>query len=174
MPTATEAQVPKPLTYTLMYHVLWFVMFLLSAASLALLLLASGWGAGRSLLAALPLLGLALIAGLGALATYAIRVQLLLGEVDWAQAFRWSEASSWAVIVVAPLVWGAWVLLEPAAQRLWNHGQPWAVPEAIASAMFKVEIVIWWLSHLLSIRGLARGRRKYLAPSQPDAGAGAS
>ena len=34
MPTASEQQVPKPLTYTLMYHALWSVMFLLSAAAL--------------------------------------------------------------------------------------------------------------------------------------------
>ena len=45
MPAATDAQVPKPLTYTLMYHFLWCVLFLLSALTLFGVFLASNAGA---------------------------------------------------------------------------------------------------------------------------------
>ena len=82
MPAATDEQVPKPLTYTLMYHGLWCAMFLLSAFGLSGLFFASGVGFLRALLAPWPLLALALAAGLGLFATYAVRIQVLLGEFD--------------------------------------------------------------------------------------------
>jgi hypothetical protein len=167
MPLASEEQVPKPLTYTLMYHFLWFVMFLLSGLTLTALFLPR-YGALRAFAAPGGLYALALLAAVGAFATYAVRLQVLLGEFTRADAFRWSAASSWAVIGVAPVLWAVWVAGETQAQHWWNGGQSWAPPEGIASAVFKVEIVVWWLSHLLSIRGLARGRRRYLA--QPGAG----
>jgi hypothetical protein len=175
MPVASEEQVPKPLTYTLMYHFLWCVMFVLSAVALMALFLAAGVGFPRAVLAPWPLLALALAAGIGSFATYAVRLQVLLGEFDKTEAFRWSEASSWGVLIVAPIVWLLWVILEPGVQHLVNGGRPWAPPEAIVSAMVKVEIVVWWLSHLLSVRGLSRGRKRYLvATTQRDAPAGAS
>ncbi len=162
MPLASEEQVPKPLTYTLMYHFLWCAMFLLSAVGLMALFLAAGAGFPRAVLAPWPLLALALVAGAGSFATYAVRIQVLLGEFDKAEAFHWSEASSWAVLIFAPVVWLLWVLIEPGVQHLVTGGRPWAPPEAIVSATFKVETIVWWLSHLLSVRGLTRGRRKYL------------
>src|SRR3954471_10244494 len=137
MPLASEAQVPKPLTYTLMYHFLWCVMFALSAVGLMGLFLASGVGLPRAVLAPWPLLALALVAGLGSFATYAVRIQVLLGEFDKTEAYRWSEASSWAVLVFAPLVWLLWVFVEPGVQQLVTGGRPWAPPEAIVSATFK-------------------------------------
>ncbi len=42
MPQATDEQIPKPLTYTLMYHFLWFVVFLASTGGLTLLFLTTG------------------------------------------------------------------------------------------------------------------------------------
>ena len=162
MPLASEEQVPKPLTYTLMYHFLWCVMFLISAVGLMALFLAAGTGFPRAVLAPWPLLALALVAGAGSFAAYAVRIQVLLGEFDKAEAFHWSEVSSWAVLIFAPAVWLLWVLIEPGVQHLVTGGHPWAPPEAIVSATFKVETIVWWLSHLLSVRGLTRGRKKYL------------
>jgi hypothetical protein len=171
MPLASAEQVPKPLTYTLMYHGLWCVMFLLSAVGLMALFLASGFDVPRAVLAPWPLLALALVAGIGSFATYAVRIQVLLGEFDKTEAFRWSEASSWVILLFAPLIWLLWVLIEPGVRQMVTAGRPWAPPEAIVSATFKVETVVWWLSHLLSVRGLTRGRRKYLAaaPAEPPA-----
>jgi hypothetical protein len=99
---------------------------------------------------------------------------VLLGEFDKTEAFRWSEASSWGVLILAPIVWLLWVAVEPGVQHLVNGGRPWAPPEAIVSAMVKVEIVVWWLSHLLSVRGLSRGRKRYLATIQGDTSTGDS
>ena len=182
MPAASEEQVPKPLTYTLMYHGLWFAMFLLSAVGLGVLFLAAGVAPGRAVLTPWPLYALAALAAVGFLATYVIRVQVLLGEVTWESAFRWSAASSWAVIAFAPILWLAWVAGESSVRQWVTGGRPWPPPEGIVSATYYVEVVVWWLSHLLSVRGLARGRRLYLAsaessaasPSQPTEATGAT
>ena len=82
MPLASEEQVPKPLTYTLMYHFLWCVLFLLSAGALAGVFLAAGQPLGVALGAPLPLVFFGLLAGLGALITYVVRVQVLLGQAS--------------------------------------------------------------------------------------------
>jgi hypothetical protein len=170
MPTAPEEQVPKPLTYTLMYHALWCVMFVLSACALAVLFLATGWGFPRAVLAPLTLLALGVAAGIGAFVAYGIRLSVLLGDATKEEAFQWSALSSRAVLVLAPLLWAAWFFAEPSAQAAWNGGRDWAPPEGISSLTFKVEVIVWWLSHLLSVRGLARGRRKYLAGDQSVSG----
>ncbi len=169
MPAASEEQVPKPLTYTLMYHGLWLAMFLLSAVGLGVLFLASGFAAGRALLTPWPLYALAALAAVGFLATYVIRVQVLLGEVTKEDAFRWSAASSWAVLAVAPVLWLAWIFGEPTVRQAITGGRGWAPPEGIISATYKVEVVVWWLSHLLSVRGLARGRKRYLDSGEASA-----
>src|SRR5919197_6382734 len=175
MPLAPEEQVPKPLTYTLMYHFLWCVMFLLSAAVLTIVFLVSGQPLGRAVLSPLGLVFFALVAGAGALATYAVRVQVLLGALGLAAAFRRSAASSWAVLLFAPAALAVWrFAAEPLARSLWNGGQPWSVPAQITAAMIQVEVILWWLSHLLSVRGLARGRKKYLAPAAPSGAKAAS
>ena len=57
MPAASDDQVPKPLTYTLMYHFLWFILFFLSAIMLVVLFAMSGrspgmvWGPPMALFA---------------------------------------------------------------------------------------------------------------------------
>ena len=160
MPVASEEQVPKALTYTLMYHFLWCVMFALSALTLTGVFLASGHGLGRALLRPLPLVFLALVAGAGAFATYVIRVEVLLGEVDKARAFRWSAISSWAVLAFAPALWLVWSF---GIERLVAGGlQSWSVPAQMTAMVLKVEVIVWWLSHLLSVRGLSRGRKRVL------------
>ena len=116
MPLASEEQVPKPLTYTLMYHFLWCVLFLLSAGALAGVFLAAGQPLGVALGAPLPLVFFGLLAGLGALITYVVRVQVLLGQASRESAFRWSAISSWGVIVLAPRG------LAPLALRLRSPG----------------------------------------------------
>jgi hypothetical protein len=177
VPAATDAQVPKPLTYTLMYHFLWCVLFFLSALTLFGVFLASGRGFGEAVVPPLILVALGLIAGFGFLATYVVRVQLLLGQVTWEEAFRWSSRSSWAVIAFAPALFALWKLaLEPLARLLW--GATWSVPLQMTVTMAEVEVVIWWISHLMSVRGLAKGRKRYLAPAAapaaPSMAAGAS
>ncbi|HEX2186073.1 MAG TPA: hypothetical protein VHN78_11275 [Chloroflexota bacterium] len=153
MPVASEEQVPKELTYTLMYHFLWCVLFMLSAIALGGVFLAAGQPLGRALGAPLGLVFFALVAGLGTLATYVVRVQILLGELPVEEAFRWSAVSSRAVLIFAPLAWLVWrFVLDPLAQ---------SVPAQITSMVIQVEVIVWWLSHLLSVRGLARGRRKH-------------
>ena len=164
MPAATDAQVPKPLTYTLMYHFLWCVLFFLSALTLLGVFLASGRGFVEGVLPPLILVALGTIAGVGFLATYVVRVQLLLGKVTWEEAFRWSSRSSWAVLGFAPALFALWKLaLEPLARYVW--GATWSVPVQMTVTMAEVEVVVWWLSHLLSVRGLAKGRKRYLAPA---------
>ena len=172
MPAATDAQVPKPLTYTLMYHFLWCVLFLLSALTLFGVFLASNAGARHGfaggLLPPIILVALGLIAGIGFLATYVVRVQLLLGKVTWDEAFRWSSRSSWAVLIFAPALFALWKLaLERLARLAW--GADWPVPVQMTVTMAEVEVVVWWLSHLLSVRGLAKGRKRYLLPAQAAA-----
>jgi hypothetical protein len=177
MPVASEEQVPKPLTYTLMYHFLWCVMFVLSAILLWSVLLASGQRSAGALLAPLAVVVFALVAGAGALATYEVRVRLLLGEITKEEAFHWSAVSSRAVIVFVPLAFVAWKLVRAA----WGAGWLESVAAQMTEWLLQVEAVVWWLSHLLSVRGLARGRRKYLAgppaagklPGGPSSGAAA-
>jgi hypothetical protein len=164
MPLASEEQVPKPLTYTLMYHFLWCVLFLLSAAALTGVFFAAGQPAAVALTAPLPLVFFGVVAGLGSLATYVVRIQVLLNEASKEDAFRWSAISSWGVILLAPVAWLLWRLIfDPMA-----HG----VPAAITSMVVQVELIVWWLSHLLSVRGLSRGRRKYLSGEGLSGGSG--
>lgn len=154
MPLAPDEQVPKPLTYTLMYHFLWCVLFLLSAGALAGVFLAAGQPLGVALSAPLPLVFFGLLAGLGALITYIVRVQVLLGQASRRSAFRWSAVSSWGVILLAPAAWLLWrFVFDPLAG---------SVPAQITSMVVQVELIVWWLSHLLSVRGLSRGRKVYL------------
>jgi hypothetical protein len=137
-----------------MYHFLWCVLFLLSAAALTGVFLAAGQPLGVALSAPLPLVFFGALAGLGALVTYVVRVQVLLGQVSRESAFRWSSLSSWGVIVLAPVAWLLWrFVFDPLAR---------SVPAEITSMVVQVELIVWWLSHLLSVRGLARGRRVYL------------
>jgi hypothetical protein len=162
MPLASEEQVPKPLTYTLMYHFLWCVLFLLSAAALTGVFLAAGQPLGVALTAPLPLVFFGVVAGVGSLATYVVRIQVLLDEASKEDAFRWSALSSWGVILLAPVAWLLWRLIfDPMAR---------SVPADITSMVVQVELIVWWLSHLLSVRGLSRGRRKYLAGEGPTGG----
>lgn len=162
MPTATDSQVPKPLTYTLMYHFLWAMLFWLSALTLGGVFLSAGRTLTTVLLAPLPLVVLALVATVGTLATYVVRVEVLLGNVSRADAFRWSAWSSWSVVIVAPVLFCVWQMgLEALAHQIWGGGASWSVPVEMAVATTKVEVVVWGLSHLLSVRGLTRGRKKY-------------
>jgi hypothetical protein len=164
VPAATDAQVPKPLTYTLMYHFLWCVLFFLSALTLLGVFIASGRSFAEGVLPPLILVALGAIAGVGFLATYVVRVQLLLGKVTWEEAFRWSSRSSWAVLVFAPALFALWKLaLERLARYVW--GATWPVPVQMTVTMAEVEVVVWWISHLFSVRGLAKGRKRYLAPA---------
>lgn len=172
MPTASNDQVPKPLTYTLMYHFLWFVLFLLSALMLVAIFAANGWSASLVWGPPSVLFGLAALAFAGFWVTYVIRLRLLLGEVTKEDGFRWSARSSWAVIVLAPVVFVLWKLaLEPLAHAVWSD--QWPVPVAMTVLMVEVEVVVWWISHLLSVRGLARGRKVYL-PAASAASEGAT
>ena len=164
MPRASEEQVPKPLTYTLMYHFLWCILFLLSAVALSGVFLAAGQPLGVALAAPLPLVFFGVVAGLGSLATYVVRIQVLLNEATKEDAFRWSAISSWGVILLAPLAWLLWrVVFDPMAR---------SVPADITSMVVQVELIVWWLSHLLSVRGLSRGRRKYLPGEGLNGGPG--
>ncbi|CAA9300836.1 MAG: hypothetical protein AVDCRST_MAG77-5991 [uncultured Chloroflexi bacterium] len=170
MPAATNDQIPKPLTYTLMYHFLWFVLFLLSALTLWGIFLSTGRGFWLGFVPPLLLVVLALIAGIGFLATYVVRVQILLGDLDKGAGFRWSARSSWAVVLLAPTLFGVWKLVaEPLARHAWPGLWPVTVQMTLTTA--EVEVVVWWLSHLLSVRGLARGRKVYLAPAAPQVAA---
>jgi hypothetical protein len=76
------------------------------------------------------------------------------------------------VIVLAPVLFGLWKLaLEPLAHARWSD--QWPSPVTMTQAVAEVELVVWWLSHLLSVRGLARGRKRYLGPATaPVAAAG--
>jgi len=159
MPAASDEQIPKPLTYTLMYHFLWCVLFWLSALTLFAIFAGKDWGAALTFGPPAVLGALGLIAGLGALTTYVVRVQLLLGELSKEDGFRWSSRSSWAVIVLAPVLFCAVTVV----QGRWGEG--WRTPVAMTVAVAQVELVVWWISHLLSVRGLARGRKRYLGPA---------
>jgi hypothetical protein len=168
MPAASDAQIPKPLTYTLMYHFLWFVLFLLSALTFWGIFLSTGWGFQLGVLPPLVFVALAVVAGVGFFATYVIRVQILLGNLNKEEGFRWSGRSSWAVVLLAPSLFGLWKLaLEPLAHGAWP--ERWPIPVQMTLTAAEVEVVVWWLSHLLSVRGLARGRKVYLAPAPTSA-----
>ena len=80
MPAVDNAVVPKPLTYTLMYHGLWAIIFLLTAMVYWGIFFASGQPAFRAIVPPLGLVGLALIAGFGAWLSYMTRLGVLLGE----------------------------------------------------------------------------------------------
>ena len=164
-----------------MYHFLWCVLFFLSALTLFGVFLASNAGSRHGLAGGLlpPVILFALgsIAGVGFLATYVVRVQLLLGEVTWDEAFRWSSRSSWAVIAFAPVLFALWKLPDVGVERLLlrNIGQDWSVPMQMTLTTAEIEVVVWWISHLMSVRGLAKGRKRYLAPaSAAPLAAGAS
>lgn len=164
MPAATDDQVPKPLTYTLMYHFLWAVLFFLSALALYGVFQTSRYGGALVVGPPLALAALGLIAFGGFLATYVVRVQIILGQMSKEAGFTWSSRSSWAVIVLAPALFGAWKLaLEPLARAHWPG--VWPVTVEMTVMVAQVEVVVWWLSHLLSVRGLTRGRKRYLVPS---------
>ena len=68
------------------------------------------------------------------------------------------------MIVLAPVAWLLWrFVFDPLAG---------SVPAQITSMVVQVELIVWWLSHLLSVRGLARGRRVYLQGQGLGAGTG--
>ncbi|MBI3974614.1 MAG: hypothetical protein HY332_25345 [Chloroflexi bacterium] len=159
MPTATEEQVPKPLTYALMYHFLWFVFFLLTVLMLEGVLLAAGRRDAAALLPPLALLVFAAIAAAGSLAAFSIRVQVLLGKMHREEAFDGAAAGSRAILVLVPAVLALWWAL---TRTVWRDAG-WSQPVQMTVAVAQVELVVWWLSHLASVRGLARGRKKYLA-----------
>jgi hypothetical protein len=163
MPAASDEQVPKPLTYTLMYHFLWCVLFWLSALTLFFLFAGHQWGFAETYGPPAVLGVLGLVAGLGAFATYVVRVQLMLGELSKQDGFRWSSRSSWAVIVLAPPVFAALTW----ARSGWGAG--WSVPLDMTIAVAQIEVAVWWMSHLLSVRGLTRGRKRYLGTSPAQA-----
>lgn len=73
MPAVDNVLVPKPLTYTLMYHGLWAVIFLLTAIVYWGIFLASGQPVFRALVPPLGLVALALVAGFGAWLSYKTR-----------------------------------------------------------------------------------------------------
>lgn len=167
MPAVDNVLVPKPLTYTLMYHGLWAVIFMLTAVVYWGIFIASGQPTFRALVPPLGLVGLAVIAGFGAWLSYMTRLGVLLGEASWDDAFTLSSWSSWAVIVFAPVFLASWQWgLIPLAHQF-GLQEGWAgVPGALTEGAIRVEVIVWWLSHLLSIRGIIQGRRTYLsAPS---------
>lgn len=170
MPAVDNVLVPKPLTYTLMYHGLWAVIFLLTAVVYWGIFFASNQPPLKALVPPLGLVGLALVAGLGAWLSYMTRLAVLLGEASWDDAFTISEWSSWAVIGFAPVflaVW-QWALIPLARQLGLEEG--WAgVPGALTEGAIRVEVIVWWLSHLLSIRGIIQGRRAYVVPTSVSA-----
>lgn len=165
MPAATDQQIPKALTYTLMYHFLWGVMFLLSGIAVEGVILAVRGPDMDALLPPLALIVFAFVALIGAFVAYLIRVQVLLGRMDWATAFRYSAISSWAVIIVAPVLLCAWWL---GSALIWHGESEWPLTAQLTVAVLQVEIVVWWLSHLMSIRGISRGRRTYRSASSGD------
>jgi hypothetical protein len=163
MPAVDNVLVPKPLTYTLMYHGLWAVIFLLTAIVYWGIFLASGQPVFRALVPPLGLVALALVAGFGAWLSYKTRLGVLLGEATWDEAFTLSSWSSWAVLLFAPafLVAWQWVGIPIAHQIGVEDG--WAgVPGTLTEGAIIVEVIVWWLSHLLSVRGIIQGRRLYV------------
>ncbi len=163
MPAFDNVHVPKPLTYTLMYHGLWAIIFFLTAIVYWGIFLASGQAPFKALV---PPLGLVLFGGfaaVGAWLAYATRLAVLLGKASWDDAFTLSAWSSWVVIVFAPASLAVWQWgLIPLA-RQFGLPEGWGgVPGTLTEGAILVEVIVWWLSHLLSIRGIIRGRRAYV------------
>ena len=160
MPLASEEKVPKPLTYALMYHVIWALLFGVSGVGLAILFLVAGQSWQRSLLAPSGLVVFGLLSGCGVLALYVVRVQLMTDDIEQQTAYRVSQWSNRVVLVFAP----AFLLLfrfalEPLARAVLGVSE-WPVTATIASAALQVEVAVWWLSHLLSMSQVARARKR--------------
>ena len=94
MPLASEEHVPKPLTYALMYHVVWSLLFGVSGVGLAILFLATGQSWQRSLLPPTGLVAFGMLSGFGVLALYVVRVQLMTENVEQRTAYRLSQWSN--------------------------------------------------------------------------------
>jgi len=159
MPGASAEQVPKPLTYALMYHGLWAVLFLASWLALTVVFLSTGQGIVHGLLPPLSLLGLGLLAAGGFLVTYVARVHLLEGTVTVAEAYEMSRWSAQAVLALAPALLLLRLAAAPLARALLRI-ETWPLTLTLTGAVFQVELVVWWLSHLLNLNGLRRGLRR--------------
>jgi len=168
MPSLSNDQVPKPLTYTLMYHGLWAALFLMTTILYWAIFLYSGQDTFRALVPPLGLLFFAVVAGIGCWLAYTTRLAILLGQATWDDAFTLSSWSSWGVLIFAPAslaVW-QWAII-PASHALGLQEGWGGVPGVLTEGAIKVEVIVWWLSHLLSVRGLIRGRRDYVRPAPP-------
>lgn len=160
MPLASEERVPKPLTYALMYHVVWVVMFGASGFGLAGLFLFAGHSWQLSLVPPMGLLVFAFLSGIGVLSLYVIRVQLMTENVEHRTAYLVSQWSNRVVLIFAPAFLLLFrYLLEPLA-RAATGVSDWPITFSIASAALQVEIIVWWLSHLLSTSQVARARKR--------------
>ncbi len=57
---------------------------------------------------------------------------------------------------------GSWSAYNPSGAegpyQMLGWPVPWPVPVEMTALVVEVEVVVWWLSHLLSVRGLASGR----------------
>ncbi len=160
MPLASEEHVPKPLTYALMYHVVWSLLFGVSGVGLAILFLATGQSWQRSLLPPTGLVAFGMLSGFGVLALYVVRVQLMTENVEQRTAYRLSQWSNRLVLVFAPVFLLLFhFALEPLARMVLGVSE-WPVTATIASAALQVEVAVWWLSHLLSMSQVARARKR--------------
>lgn len=169
MPSVDNVLVPKPLTYTLMYHGLWAVIFLLTAVVYWAIFLASGQPTFRAIVPPLGLVALSLVAGIGAWLSYKTRLGVLTGAASWDDAFTLSAWSSWAVLVFAPTSLAAWQWIAIPLGRQIGIDDGWAgVPGTLTEGAIIVEVIVWWLSHLLSVRGLIQGRRMFVVPTVID------
>ena len=160
MPLATNEQVPKPLTYALMYHVIWAIVFSVTALGLAALFLSTGWSWSRALLPPAGVLLLGLLAATGVLVLFVVRVRLMTDEIAQRTAYAISQATNWAVLIFGPVFLLAfrW-LLEPLARSL-TGVETWPITASITAAVVQVEVAVWWLSHVLSSMQLGRARRR--------------
>lgn len=160
MPSAPEAQVPRPLTYALMFHLVWTLLFAISGVGLAGLFLSAGQPVSAAGLPLLFLLPLAAFSFLLLVGLFVARVQLVAGALDRDTVFGWSEASGWVVLAVAPAGWlFAW---------WWRQATPPLTTE-LTSRLTQVELVVWWLSHLLGVMMLRGARRRYGAKASAAA-----
>ena len=160
MPLASEEQVPKPLTYALMYHVIWALLFGVTGLGLVILFKVVGHSWPRSLLPPAGLIAFGLLCGVGVLALYVVRVQLMTDNVEQQTAYRLSQWSNRVVLVFAPVFLLLFrFALEPLARTVLGVSE-WPVTAAIASAALQVEVAVWWLSHLLSMSQLGRARKR--------------
>ena len=159
MPLASEEHVPKPLTYALMYHVVWALLFGASGVGLAILFLVVGHSWQRSLLPPAGLFAFGLLSGCGVLALYVVRVQLMTENIERQTAYRISQWSNRVVLVFAPVFLLLFhFALEPLTRMVLGVSE-WPMTAAIASTALQVEVVVWWLSHLLSMSQVRRARR---------------